>query len=204
MNSDEYNLTIKINYNDKIYNFTSNQLISLEKLKEKSKTEFNLSKVNNNLIEFSLEKDKNKIISSDDDIIKNIDDSNPEDIKLELYLSTKNDKSEDGVQSISELNNKEDYISKRNILNNDNLIKDNKNNISKGILSTDEEYKNKKTIYKLEKIIKEKDEEITKYKNQILEWEKKYKKLEKEIQEKNNNLKNLNNELERIKKIIYY
>ena len=203
MNPDEYNLKIKITYNDKEYNFILKDIISLENLKEKSKTKFNLSKISNNLIEFSLKKDKNIKISTDDDIIKYIDDSNLEDLKLELNLSTKIDNRENNNQTTSELNNKEDYISKKNNLNNNNLIKENKNNISKDLLPKDEKYKYKKIMAGLEKIIKEKDEEISKYKNEIIEWGKKYEKLEKELYEeknRNHNFNNLNNELEEAKK----
>ena len=202
MNPDEYNLKIKITYNDKEYNFISKDIISLENLKEKSKIKFNLSKISNNLIEFSLKKDKNIKISTDDDIIKCIDDSNLEDLKLELNLSTKIDNRENNNQTTSELKNKEDYISKKNNLNNNNIIKENKNNISRDIKPKDEEYK--KNIDKLEKIIKEKDEKISKYRNKIIEWRKKYEKLEKDLNDeknRNHNFNNLNNELEEAKKL---
>ena len=188
MNADIYILNVIITYNEKKFNFKSKDFISLESLKKKSKKYFDLTKISNNLIEFSLEKDKNIKISTNDDIIKYINDSNLEDIKLELNLSIKKiDINDNNNKSTSKLNN-----------NKDNLIKE--KNKSKGLLSIDEKSNFEKEISKLNEIIKQKDEIINEYKSKIEKYKNDNTILKKSIKNNRLNKSCIDNEMEKIKK----
>ena len=76
-------LNIIITYNDENFTVKTENFISLDEIKEKSLKQFNLTKITKNLLKFRIEKN----ISSDDDLLKNIDFLDFNDSKLELKLT---------------------------------------------------------------------------------------------------------------------
>ena len=99
-------LTITVFYNDKYFDYSSTELITIKELKEKSIQEFNITRMFHKKINFYiLGKNNEKVyMLSEDDIILNADASNEDNPKLTLYLSTDNKK-----EIINSKNNNNNY-----------------------------------------------------------------------------------------------
>ena len=99
-------LTITVFYNDKYFDYSSTELITIKELKKKSIQKFQISKYLENKINFYiLGKNNEKVyMLSEDDIILNADASNEDNPKLTLYLSTDNKK-----EKINSKNNNNNY-----------------------------------------------------------------------------------------------
>ena len=92
MNDVESELLLIINYNNNTISHLTKNFLNLKEIKEYSIKEFNLPKDKENLIKFNLANKENINIDSDYDIIKNLDDSNPDKIKIELCLTIQENK----------------------------------------------------------------------------------------------------------------
>jgi len=93
MNSEEIFLTIKIFYKEKSFDIYSKDVITLKELKEKSIKHFNINDLYKNKVKFIVKDNNNdnddKIyISSEDDIIKNSIEKDPQNLIIELQLTT--------------------------------------------------------------------------------------------------------------------
>lgn len=195
MNNKDELLSIKITFNDKHYDFTTTDFITLEKLKEIIINNFNLPKNSGDLMKFTLY--KKIIIASNDDLIDNIDISNPEDSKIELNLSILQEK---GIQKIiiNSSNNKELKTINQNIAKDRNI--DIKNIMNKDLSSFIENSEFENYINKLKDIIRVISEKNNKLKSEQLEIKikdlnKKIETLEKENKDLKENLNNLKKEI---------
>ena len=97
MNSEESFLKIKIFYKEKSLVIKSKDLITLKEIKEKSINYFKINPPFKNIVNFFVKDNENgnndKIyISSDDDIIKNSIEKDPQNLIIELVLIFENDK----------------------------------------------------------------------------------------------------------------
>ena len=93
MNSDESFLTIRIFYKEKSFDINSKDIITLKEIKEKSIKHFNISALYKNKNKFIVkdnenDNDDNIYISSEDDIIKNSIVKDPQNLIIELQLTT--------------------------------------------------------------------------------------------------------------------
>ena len=188
MNNKDELLSIKIIFNDKYYDFTTTDFITLEKLKEIIIKKFNLPNNSGDLMKFTLY--KTIILASNDDLIDNIDISNPDDSKIELHLSIlQNNGNQNNI--IKSSNNKELKTINQNIDKDRNI--DIKN--IKDLLSFIENSEFENYINKLKDIIRAISENNNELKSE--QFEKKIKDLNKKIEileKQNKDLKeNLNN-----------
>ena len=93
MNSDDCILDICILYNEKSFNINSENLITIERIKEEVIKHFNIKESDQKNIKLILKRGKKNIfISSDNDIINYADDSNINYPKLNLNLLIESDK----------------------------------------------------------------------------------------------------------------
>ena len=193
MNDKEASLKIKINYNSNFFYIQNNNFITFKQLKEESIKRFKLEK-NEKLLQFSLINNDNIIISSDDDIIKYLDDTNPLMSKLKLNLSIIDKK--DNIKSIKTSN-----INKSNINQNQNesiyykKIKEEFDKIRSQINILKKKISNFKMIF--EKLFKKNKKEIEDIVKKIND------KFINEIKNMNNKIESLQKENKRLNDIIY-
>ena len=197
MNDKESEILILINYNDKSFSLKSKDFLELKEIKDNSIKKFNIPKDKENLIKFYLANKKNIIIDSDNEIIKYLDDTNPDLLKLELYLSIEEKKiinnliQQDNIQKPEEIKKFKSEIinsNNQNPLNNTTNINESSNKKKFNSLELFKILLNEiKTIkYKYEKQIEEN-------KNQIKDLTNKNEAMEKKIE-------NLNNQILQIRK----
>ena len=204
MNSDDCILDISILYNEKSFNINSENLITIERIKEEVIKNFNIKENDQKNIKLILKRGKKNIfISSDNDIINYADDSNINNPKLNLNLLIESDKetikiNEEETTS-DELTNETKNASKTTSDEQINKMKED---------SFDKYDELKNIIYKLSKEIKElKEEQNNKYKKieeDNLNMKKKIEECKKQIVViKNDKLKDKNeNQKEKSKVII--
>ena len=121
MDSDDCILNLKIIYKEKSFNISSEDIITINEIKEEAIKNFNIMDKDKNNIKLFLKKgQKDLIISSENDIIQNADDSDINNPKLDINLL---------IESKEESISKEEPISKedKSILQNEQISK----NISK-------------------------------------------------------------------------
>ena len=121
MDSDDCILNLKIIYKEKSFNISSEDIITINEIKEEAIKNFNITdKDKNNIKLFLKTGQKDLIISSENDIIQNADDSDINNPKLDINLL---------IESKEESISKEEPISKedKSILQNEQISK----NISK-------------------------------------------------------------------------
>ena len=121
MDSDDCILNLKIIYEEKSFNISSEDIITINEIKEEAIKNFNImDKDKNNIKLFLKTGQKDLIISSENDIIQNADDSDINNPKLDINLL---------IESKEESISKEEPISKedKSILQNEQISK----NISK-------------------------------------------------------------------------
>ena len=175
---DELNniLNIIITYNDENFTIKTENFIGLDEIKEKSLKQFNLTKITKNLLKFRIEKD----ISSDDDLLKNIDFLDFNDSKLELKLTI--DEKEKSYNS---------NCSKDKILN--ESIANEYIDIIKQMEEANVKYSEENAKYA--KILKEKENNI-KFLNELSE------RLKKNINNLTNKINELEKENDKLNKIV--
>ena len=185
MDSDDCILNLKIIYEEKSFNISSEDIITINEIKEKAIKNFNIKDKDKNNIKLFLKKgQKDLIISSENDIIQNADDSDINNPKLDINLL---------IESKEESISKEEPISKedKSIIQNEQISKNISkiNNISEEKLK---DFKNENEIKynELKSIVENLSNEIKILKEDQIN---KHKILE------NNNL-NIKNEIEGYKK----
>ena len=185
MDSDDCILNLKIIYKEKSFNISSEDIITINEIKEKAIKNFNIKDKDKNNIKLFLKKgQKDLIISSENDIIQNADDSDINNPKLDINLL---------IESKEESISKEEPISKedKSIIQNEQISKNISkiNNISEEKLK---DFKNENEIKynELKSIVENLSNEIKILKEDQIN---KHKILE------NNNL-NIKNEIEGYKK----
>ena len=185
MDSDDCILNLKIIYEEKSFNISSEDIITINEIKEKAIKNFNIKDKDKNNIKLFLKKgQKDLIISSENDIIQNADDSDINNPKLDINLL---------IESKEESISKEEPISKedKSILQNEQISKNISkiNNISEEKLK-DIKNENEIKYNELKSIVENLSNEIKILKEDQIN---KHKILE------NNNL-NIKNEIEGYKK----
>jgi len=187
MNSEEIFLTIRIFYKEKSFDINSKDVITLKEIKEKSIKHFNINALYKNKVKFFVKDNNNdnddKIyISSEDDIIKNSIEKDPQNLIIELQLTT------DDIKG-----NKTKLLDKSIEKNNKSIIDNIKNEKEKNtfkIIRNDcicfEGNNNK---------INELNKEINKFKKNQVD----YIQLNKEILKLKNDIENYKKEISRLK-----
>ena len=184
MDSDDCILNVKIIYKEKSFNISSENIITIDEIKEAAKKNFNIKdKDKNNIKLFVKTGEKDLFITSEDDIIQNADDSdinNPKlDINLLIESKEENISKEDTDISLSEQIN--ENTSKTNNISEEKLVEiKNENEIKyKEVKSLIEKLSNEIKILKEDQINKHKilENNNLNIKNEIVEYKKKKLKL---------------------------
>ena len=180
MDSDDCILNVKIIYKEKSFNISSENIITIDEIKEAAKKNFNIKdKDKNNIKLFVKTGEKDLFITSEDDIIQNADDSdinNPKlDINLLIESKEENISKEDTDISLSEQIN--ENTSKTNNISEEKLVEiKNENEIKyKEVKSLIEKLSNEIKILKEDQINKHKilENNNLNIKNEIVEYKKK-------------------------------
>ena len=196
MNSEESFLKIKIFYKEKSLVIKSKDLITLKEIKEKSIKYFKINTPFKYLVNFFVKDNENgnndKIyISSDDDIIKNSIEKDPQNLIIELVLIFENDKE-----------------AKTNLMNKDK----NKNN--KSIIGNNIKNEKEKNLFQIicnkhiciegnMMKINELNKEINKYKDNNLNLKKQIQILKNGLENDKKKIKKLEEENLKLKEKIY-
>ena len=190
MDANDCILSIFVSYNEKSLKMKSENIITIDAIKEEIVKQFNVKKEDKKYMKLLFKNNEKEIfINSDDDIILNADNSDIDNPKLNLYLLIEQKKEEEEKNNEEQKDNKEEKenneqniqheksISNEENKNNDNKIINNDNNITPTPKGEDNKYDElKKLIENLKNEIKVlKDEQI----NQT-----------KKIEENNLNIKN--------------
>jgi len=195
MNSEESFLKIRIFYKDKSFDINSKDLITLKEIEEKSIKYFKINSFMKKLVKFFVKENKNDnddkiFISSEDDIIKNPIEKDPQNLIIELQLTT------------------DDIKGTKIKLKDEDIDKNRKSIIDNNIKNEKEENKLKINCIECKdniNKINELNKEIKKYKDDYLKLEGEMQNLKKDLnvyKEEINNLKKENSKLlEKLKKL---
>ena len=185
MNSEESFLKIRIFYKDKSFDINSKDLITLKEIEEKSIKYFKINAFMKKYVKFFVKENKNDnddkiFISSEDDIIKNSIEKDPQNLLIELQLTT------------------DDIKGTKIKLKDEDIDKNRKSIIDNNIKNEKEENKLKINCIECKDNINELNKEIKKYKDDYLKLEGEIQNLKKDLniyKEEINNLKKENSKL---------
>ena len=216
MDANDCILSIFVSYNEKSLKMKSENIITIDAIKEEIVKQFNVKKEDKKYMKLLFKNNEKEIfINSDDDIILNADNSDIDNPKLNLNLLIEHKKEEEEKNNEEQKDNKEEKenneqniqheksISNEENKNNDNKIINNDNNITPTPKGDDDKYDElKKLIENLSNEIKVlKDEQINQTKkmeenNLNIKNEINQNKIKiEEIYNNKNNIQNLKNEI---------
>ena len=188
MNDNDCSILIEIKYNDQIYTIESKEIKTMKEIKEELIKKLNLKNIDENFMKFTLEKDENTIISSENDIITNSYISAPDKLILKLNLSIIDNKiNKNNIEPNIELNDKL-------------LKKDNNPNELKIEVKKKNPNKTRKKIINLENEVKEIDEKNILFETKISENNTLIEKLFKNQEDFIEKINQINNRIESLKK----
>ena len=166
MNSDDCILEINIIYNEKRFTIQTENILSVDEIKEKAIENFNLQDKDKKYIKFFIQNDEKKIyIYSEKDIIENAYDIDSNYPKIDLFLL---------IKPINELTPLGESLSHFEINNDNKKINNDKN---EELINEDEKYMELKNI-------------IEKLSNEIKILKKESNNTLKELKEENINIRN--------------
>lgn len=167
MNSDDCILEINIIYNEKRFTIQTENILSVDEIKEKAIENFNLKDKDKKFIKFFIQNDEKKIyIYSEKDIIENAYDIDSNYPKIDLFLL---------IKPINELTPLGESLSHFEINNDNKKITNNDKNVE--LINEDEKYMELKNI-------------IEKLSNEIKILKKESNNTLKELKEENINIRN--------------
>lgn len=167
MNSDDCILEINIIYNEKRFTIQTENILSVDEIKEKAIENFNLQDKDKKYIKFFIQNDEKKIyIYSEKDIIENAYDIDSNYPKIDLFLL---------IKPINELTPLGESLSHFEINNDNKKITNNDKNVE--LINEDEKYMELKNI-------------IEKLSNEIKILKKESNNTLKELKEENINIRN--------------
>ena len=167
MNSDDCILEINIIYNEKRFTIQTENILSVDEIKEKAIENFNLKDKDKKYIKFFIQNDEKKIyIYSEKDIIENAYDIDSNYPKIDLFLL---------IKPINELTPLGESLSHFEINNDNKKITNNDKNVE--LINEDEKYMELKNI-------------IEKLSNEIKILKKESNNTLKELKEENINIRN--------------
>ena len=167
MNSDDCILEINIIYNEKRFTIQTENILSVDEIKEKAIENFNLKDKDKKYIKFFIQNDEKKIyIYSEKDIIENAYDIDSNYPKIDLFLL---------IESTNELTPLGESLSHFEINNDNKKITNNDKNVE--LINEDEKYMELKNI-------------IEKLSNEIKILKKESINALKELKEENINIRN--------------
>ena len=183
MDANDCILSIFVSYNEKSLTMKSENIITIDAIKEEIVKQFNANKEDKKYMKLILKNNEKEVfINSDDDIILNADNSDIDNPKLNLNLLIEHKKEEEEKNNEEQKDNKEEKENNEQKIQHEKSIsneenKNNDNNITPTPKGDDDKYDElKKLIENLKNEIKViKDEQI----NQT-----------KKIEENNLNIKN--------------
>ena len=167
MNSDDCILEINIIYNEKRFTIQTENILSVDEIKEKAIENFNLKDKDKKYIKFFIQNDEKKIyIYSEKDIIENAYDIDSNYPKIDLFLL---------IKPINELTPLGESLSHFEVNNDNKKITNNDKNVE--LINEDEKYMELKNI-------------IEKLSNEIKILKKESNNTLKELKEENINIRN--------------
>ena len=212
MDANDCILSIFVSYNEKSLKMKSENIITIDAIKEEIVKQFNVKKEDKKYMKLLFKNNEKEIfINSDDDIILNADNSDIDNPQLNLYLLIEQKKEEEQKNNEEQKDNKEEKENKEQNIQHEKSIsneenKNNDNNITPTPKGDDDKYDElKKLIENLKNEIKVlKDEQI----NQTKKMEENNLNIKNEINQNKikieaiynnkNNIQNLKNEINQI------
>ena len=212
MDANDCILTIFVSYNEKSLTMKSENIITIDDIKEEIVKQFNANKEDKKYMKLLFKNNEKEVfINSDDDIILNADNSDIDNPKLNLNLLIEHKKEEEEKNNEEKKDNKEEKENKEQNIQHEKSIsneenKNNDNNITPTPKGDDDKYDElKKLIENLKNEIKVlKDEQI----NQTKKMEENNLNIKNEINQNKikieaiynnkNNIQNLKNEINQI------